>query len=112
MAIRAISRRTFALASGSALAGAAFESLVGVPARAADVARHGIQIGGLGALRTTLPDVAKKYDILYDVKDFRDSTSVLLALEQGELDVGNSTILHLIRAITEGIPVSWICGWG
>jgi NitT/TauT family transport system substrate-binding protein len=112
MAIRAISRRTFALASASAVAGAAFEGLVGGPARAADVVRHGIQIGGLGALRTTLPDAAKKYDILYDVKDFRDSTSVLLALEQGELDVGNSTILHLIRAISEGIPVSWVCGWG
>jgi NitT/TauT family transport system substrate-binding protein len=112
MAIAAISRRTFTLASGSAAAGAAFGSLLGRPARAADTVRHGIQIGGLGALRTTLPDAAKKYDITYDVKDFRDSTSVLLAVEQGELDVGNSTIQHLIRAISEGIPVKWVCGWG
>ena len=112
MAIRAMSRRTFAVGSGSAVAGAAFGNLIGGPAHAADVVRHGIQIGGLGALRTTLPDAAKKYGISYDVKDFRDSTSVLLALEQGELDIGNSTILHLNRAISEGIPVSWICGWG
>src|SRR5436305_2110706 len=112
MAIAAISRRTFTLASGSLAAGAAFGSLLGRPARAADTVRHGIQIGGLGALRTTLPDAAKKYDITYDVKDFRDSTSVLLAVEQGELDVGNSTIQHLIRAISEGIPVKWVCGWG
>jgi ABC-type nitrate/sulfonate/bicarbonate transport system substrate-binding protein len=71
-----------------------------------------MQIGALGALRTTLPDAAKKYDLVYDVKDFRDSTAVLLALEQGELEIGNTTTQHLIRAISEGIPVQWVCGWG
>src|SRR2546429_191504 len=107
MAMRAMSRRAFAVGSGAAFAGATFGG-----AFAADRVRHGIQIGALGALRTTLPDAAKKYDITYDVKDFRDSTSVLLALEQGELDAGNSTIQHLIRAISEGIQVRWVCGWG
>ena len=108
MAMRAMSRRVFAVGSGVAVACATF----GGRALAADNVRHGIQIGALGALRTTLPDAAKKYDITYDVKDFRDSTSVLLALEQGELDFGNSTIQHLIRAISEGIQVRWVCGWG
>jgi NitT/TauT family transport system substrate-binding protein len=108
MGIGAISRRNFVLGP----AAAAFGSMLAGRALAADTVRYGIQIGALGALRTTLPDAAKKYDIIYDMKDFRDSTSVLLALEQGELDFGNSTIQHLIRAISEGIQVSWVCGWG
>jgi NitT/TauT family transport system substrate-binding protein len=107
-----VSRRTFALGLCVAGGAAAFDSMPAGPAFAADTVRHGIQLGGLGALRTTLPEVAKNYNIAYDVKDFRDSTSVLLALEQGELDVGNSTIQHLIRAISEGIEVAWVCGWG
>jgi NitT/TauT family transport system substrate-binding protein len=108
MAMGLLSRRTFCGAIGAA----ALANVRVGPAFAADTVRHGIQLGGLGALRTTLPEVAKNYNIAYDVKDFRDSTSVLLALEQGELDVGNSTIQHLIRAISEGIDVAWVCGWG
>ena len=104
----ATTRRTFTFASLAFAAGA----LTSTGARAADTVRHGIQIGALGALRTTLPDVEKKYDLKYDVKDFRDSTSVLLALEQGELDIGNTTTQHLTRAISEGIDVVWIAGWG
>ncbi len=106
-----VSRRLFTLGSGAAIASPALGLSVG-SAWAADTVRHGIQLGGLGALRSTLPEVAKKYNITYDVNDFRDSTSVLLALEQGGLDFGNTTTLHLIRAITEGIPVRWVCGWG
>ena len=48
----------------------------------------------------------------YDVKDFRESTSALLALEQGELEIANTTSQHLMRAISEGIEVVWIAGWG
>jgi ABC-type nitrate/sulfonate/bicarbonate transport system substrate-binding protein len=48
----------------------------------------------------------------YDIKDFRDSTAALLALDQGELDVANTTSQHLARAISEGMDVVWICGWG
>jgi NitT/TauT family transport system substrate-binding protein len=66
----------------------------------------------MGALRTTLPAAGKKDDFILDVKDFRDSTSVLLAIEQGELEIGNTTTQHLIRAISENIPVRWVCGWG
>ncbi len=79
---------------------------------ATETVREGLQIGAMGALRTTLPTVAATNDISYDVRDFRDSTSVLLALEQSELDIGNITIQHLIRAATEGIPVVWVAGWG
>ncbi len=66
----------------------------------------------MGALRTTLPAAGSKYDLAFDAKDFRDSTSVLLAIEQGELDIGNTTTQHLIRAISENIPVRWVCGMG
>jgi ABC-type nitrate/sulfonate/bicarbonate transport system substrate-binding protein len=109
--MRSISRRSFGISSLSLLALATSQEFVS-RALAADTVRHGIQIGGLGALRTTLPAAGKKYDLPYDIKDFRDSTAVLLAVEQGELDIGNTTTQHLIRAISEGIPVAWICGWG
>src|SRR5258708_785166 len=33
-------------------------------------------------------------------------------LDQGELDVANTTSQHLARAISEGMDVVWICGWG
>lgn len=82
------------------------------PASAQDTVRHGIQIGALGALRTTLPLVAAKHGLKYDIKDFTDSTAALRALEQGELEIANTTAQHLVRAITEGIDVVWVAGWG
>lgn len=82
------------------------------PASAQDPIRHGIQIGALGALRTTLPLVAAKHGLKYDIKDFTDSTSALRALEQGELEIANTTAQHLVRAITEEIDVVWVAGWG
>jgi NitT/TauT family transport system substrate-binding protein len=106
-----ITRRAFSFSSlGLATIGAG--SLVSTSARADDTVRHGIQIGALGALRTLLPSIETKYGLKYDVKDFRDSTSALLALDQGELDVANTTSQHLVRAISEGMDVVWICGWG
>src|SRR5262245_50776632 len=86
--------------------------LTSTPARSEATVRHGIQIGALGALRTTLPNVEKTYELKYDIKDFRDSTSALLALDQGELDIANTTSQHLVRAISEGIDVIWVAGWG
>jgi NitT/TauT family transport system substrate-binding protein len=112
MITRTMSRRTFGVMSTSLVAATALQGTSIVPAFAADTVRDGLQIGAMGALRSSLPDAARKYDLAYDVKDFRDSTAVLLALEQGELDIGNTTTQHLIRAISEGIPVSWICGSG
>src|SRR5262249_11186393 len=106
-----ITRRNLWLSSLSmAVFGAA--GLASTPARSDVTIRHGIQIGALGALRTTLPNVEKMYGLKSDIKDFRDSTSALLALDQGELDIANTTSQHLVRAINEGIDVVWIAGWG
>ena len=107
-----ITRRDFGMSSLSFAAALAGAELVPTSAFAADSVRHGIQIGALGALRTTLPTVEQKYDLKYDVKDFRESTAALLALEQGELDIANTTSQHLVRAMSEGIDVVWIAGWG
>jgi len=63
-------------------------------------------------LRTSLPDVAPKYNLKYEIKDFADSTAALRALEQGELEIANTTSQHLVRALTEGIDVVWVAGWG
>jgi NitT/TauT family transport system substrate-binding protein len=106
-----MTRRTFWRSSLSLVTIGA-GSLVSRYARADDNIRHGIQIGALGALRTLLPSIGKKHGLKYDIKDFRDSTSALLALDQGELDVANTTSQHLARAISEGMDVVWICGWG
>jgi ABC-type nitrate/sulfonate/bicarbonate transport system substrate-binding protein len=106
-----MTRRTFWLSSLS-LATIGTSRPAPSYARGEDSIRHGMQIGALGALRSLLPSVEKKYGLKYDVKDFRDSTSALLALDQGELDIANTTSQHLARAISEGIEVVWICGWG
>jgi ABC-type nitrate/sulfonate/bicarbonate transport system substrate-binding protein len=99
------------MALSAAFAGVALPTMLTGQAQAADTFREGLQIGAMGALRTTLAGADKKYDLAFDAKDFRDSTSVLLAIEQGELDIGNTTTQHLIRAISENIPVRWVCGW-
>jgi NitT/TauT family transport system substrate-binding protein len=112
MTNRSITRRCLGLSAVGLTAAAALPGAMGGRAFAADTVRHGIQIGALGALRTTLPSAGKKYDLSYDIKDFPDSTAVLLAIEQGALDIGNTTSQHLVRAISEGIAVRWISGWG
>lgn len=102
-----------ALLAGIAVIGVATVGMAfSTPASAQDVVRHGIQIGALGALRTTLPQVGEKYNLKYEIKDFRSSTLALLALDQGELQIANTTAQHLVRAINEGIDVVWIAGWG
>ena len=106
-----ITRRNLGKALSAAAAGIALPALVTRHAHAADAVREGLQIGAMGALRTSLPAAAKKDDFTPDVKDFRDSMSALLALEQGELEIANTTTQHLIRAINENIPVKWVCGW-
>ena len=111
MTERSITRRDFGMALSAAVGGIALPTLLAGQAQAADAFREGLQIGAMGALRTTLSAAAKQYDLAFDAKDFRDSTSVLLAIEQGELEIGNTTTQHLIRAISENIPVRWVCGW-
>jgi ABC-type nitrate/sulfonate/bicarbonate transport system substrate-binding protein len=76
------------------------------------VVRHGIQIGALGALRTSLPEIAAKHGVSYEIKDFGDSSAALRALDQGEIDIANTTSQHLVRAINEGMDVVWVAGWG
>jgi ABC-type nitrate/sulfonate/bicarbonate transport system substrate-binding protein len=101
-------RRALALVAATLLPFAA----TGAFAQSADTVRHGVQIGALGALRVTLPELEAKYRLKYEFKDFRDSSAVMLAIEQGELDIGNTTVQHLVRAMEEGIPVVWVAGWG
>lgn len=80
-------------------------------AEAAEV-RHGLQRGAMAALRTTLPMVEGEHGIRYDQLTFNDSTSVILALDQGELHVGNLTAQHIVRAIDEGMDLVTVVGWG
>ena len=112
MTTSGITRRRFGVALTAAATGIALPAVWTGRAQASDAIREGIQIGALGALRTTLPAAGKPYDLMFDVKDFRDSTSALLAIDQGELEISNTTTQHLIRAISENIPVKWLCGWG
>src|SRR5215468_7807473 len=111
MTLPRMTRRTLWLSSLS-LAAIGTGALAATYARLDDTVRYGTAIGAVGALRMVLPGVEKKYGLKYDVKDFRDSTSQLLALDQGELDISNTTSQHLVRAISEGIDVVWIAGWG
>jgi ABC-type nitrate/sulfonate/bicarbonate transport system substrate-binding protein len=83
-----------------------------LPSNAADAVKLGLQTGAAGSLRLTLVEVEKQYGLKYDVRDFADSTACLLALDQGELDVANTTSQHLIRAIDEGIDVVMVIGAG
>ena len=78
----------------------------------AEVVRHGVQLGAMGALRTTLVEVGKKYNIQYELKDFRSSTTAMKALDQGEVHIANTTAQHLARAIEQNIKVVWVAGWG
>jgi NitT/TauT family transport system substrate-binding protein len=106
-----ITRRKFGKTLGAAAAGVALPAIFSGNARAADVVRHGLQIGAMGALRTSLPMVAGPDNLTFDVKDFTDSTAALLAIEQGDLEICNTTTQHLVRAISENIPVRWVCGY-
>jgi NitT/TauT family transport system substrate-binding protein len=108
---KGVTRRKFGKTLGAAAAGVALPAIFPGGAQAADVIRHGLQIGAMGALRTTLPAAAEPDNLTFDVKDFTDSTAALLALEQGELEICNTTTQHLVRAISENIPVRWVCGY-
>jgi ABC-type nitrate/sulfonate/bicarbonate transport system substrate-binding protein len=91
---------------------AAVAALAAGQAAAQDVVRHGLQRGALGALKVTLPMVQDKYKLKYEIKTFNDSTTVILALEQKELEIGNLTAQHVVRAIDEGMNLAVVIGWG
>ena len=98
--------RTIAVLSFSFLVPAAQNCI------AAEIVSEGLQIGAQGALRVELPTAAKKYDLQFDIKTFNDSTAALLALNQGAVQVVNTTSQHFVRAISENIDAVWIMGWG
>ncbi len=106
-----ITRRTVWLSS-LALVATGAGGFAATTARRDDTVRYGTVIGTIGALRIVLPSIEKKYGLKYDIKDFRDATATLLALDQGELDAAYTTTQHLVRAISEGMDVVWIAGWG
>ncbi len=102
------STRVFRAAFGALALGLA----IAAPAFAQDVVRHGLQRGALGALKVTLPLVQERYKLKYDLKTFNDSTAVILAMEQKELEMGNLTAQHVVRAIDEGMNLVVVIGWG
>jgi ABC-type nitrate/sulfonate/bicarbonate transport system substrate-binding protein len=79
-------------------------------AQAVDAIKEGNVIGAMGALRTSLPEVAAASRLKFDIKDFGDSSAALRALDQGELDIAVTTAQHLVRALTEGMDVVWVVG--
>jgi NitT/TauT family transport system substrate-binding protein len=81
-------------------------------AKANEVVTVGLQLGAMGALKVQLPELGKKHGVTFDINNFNDSTTALLALEQGAVQVVNTTSQHLTRAISENIDVVWIMGWG
>lgn len=76
------------------------------------VLRHGVQRGAIGAIKSGLADVEAKYGLKYDQKTFNDATAVILAMAQKELDLGNVTAQHVVRAIDQGIELTVVSGWG
>ncbi len=74
------------------------------------IVREGFVIGALGSFRSSLPEVGTKFGLKFEAKDFNDSTAALRALDQGEIDIANTTVQHMVRAITEGMDVVWVIG--
>lgn len=93
-----------ALAVTAGLGGAAL-------AQGSDI-RYGLQRGAMGALKQTLPEMATKQGIKYDYKIFNDSTAVILAMEQKQLEIGNLTAQHMVRIADEGMNLVLVAGWG
>ena len=67
----------------------------------ADGQQHGHRVKGhlaLGTRSVVLSEHALQWGAVDEV--------------QGELEVANTTAQHLVRALTEGIDVVWVAGWG
>lgn len=76
------------------------------------VLRYGLQRGAFGNIKVSLAESSSKYDLKYDQKIFNDATAVILALEQRELELGNVSAQHVVRAIDQGMNLVVICGFG
>src|SRR5688572_10958196 len=94
-----------------ALAAVALLAAAGTAA-AQDTVRYGAQVGAQYSLNVLLKENQAKYNLKYDIKDFRSGTENILALEQREVDVSTATTQHLLRAIEENMPIVWVLGWG
>jgi ABC-type nitrate/sulfonate/bicarbonate transport system substrate-binding protein len=92
--------------SGLGLSGPAFGQAAPV------VVRDGVQRGAIGAIKSALLEVGPKHGLTYDLKTFNDATAVILAMAQKELEMGNVTAQHVVRAIDQGIDLSVVVGWG
>jgi NitT/TauT family transport system substrate-binding protein len=108
------SRRSCLQGAAAAAIGTAISGMTFDPSRSQDVPtlRHGVQRGAIGALKTGLLQVEAQYGLKYDLKTFNDATAVILAIAQKELDLGNITAQHVVRAIDQGIDLSVVCGYG
>ncbi len=71
----------------------------------------GVQRGAIGAIKVGLAEVQAKYGLRYDQRTFNDATSVILAMAQKELDLGNITAQHIVRAMDQGIKLSVVIGY-
>lgn len=74
--------------------------------------RYGLQRGAMAPIRQSLPAEAVKQGIKYDYKVFNDVTSAILAMDQGHLEIANTSAQHVVRAIDEGMKFVLIVGWG
>jgi NitT/TauT family transport system substrate-binding protein len=111
-----LSRRNWlklAAAAGSTplVAGLSAVSAQGQTGGSTDL-RIGVQRGAIGAMKVGLAEVQSTYGLRYDQRTFNDATAVILAMAQKELDLGNVTAQHVVRAIDQGIELSVVVGFG
>ena len=107
-------RSCLRLLAGATVGGAFGLGLEGRQAAAASptTVRAGLQRGALGSLKVALPLVEGKHDVKFEQNIFNDSTAVILALQQKQLDWGNVTAQHVIRSIDEGMNLVVVSGLG
>ncbi|MGE4340026.1 MAG: ABC transporter substrate-binding protein, partial [Pigmentiphaga sp.] len=56
--------------------------------------------------------VQEKYGLRYELLIFNDATAVILAMDLGEIDLGNLAAQHVVRAIDQGMELVLVAGWG
>jgi NitT/TauT family transport system substrate-binding protein len=106
-------RSTLKLAATGLIAGSLATKWTGAAAKDDPIVlRHGLQRGAAGALKVGLREVQDGFGLKYDQRTFNDATAVILAMSQKELDLGNVTAQHVVRAIDQGIDLSIVIGLG
>lgn len=108
------SRRDYLKLTGAAAVGGALGGLridAATAQNAPVVLRHGVQRGAIGCMKAALAIVEAKHGLKFDQRTFNDATAVILAMAQKELELGNVTAQHVVRAIDQQIPLVVVCGW-